>query len=125
MFNMIRIFGETGGGEIIPLLIILAISILMIASMWKLFTKAGKPGWASIIPIYNLIVMLQIVNKPIWLIILFIIPFVGWIMGILLCYWLAVSFGKGIGYTIGMIFLPIIFYPLLAFSSDTQYTGGA
>jgi len=125
MFNMIRIFGEADGIGAIPLLLILAIAILMIASMWKLFTKAGKPGWASIIPIYNVIVMLQIVNRPLWLIILFFIPFVNSIMGILLCYWLAVAFGKGIGYTVGLIFLPFIFYPLLAFSKDTQYTGGA
>ena len=125
MFNMIRILGEADGIGVIPLLLILAIAILMIASLWKLFTKAGKPGWASIIPIYNLIVMLQIVDKPLWLIILFFIPFVGSIMGILLCYWLAVAFGKGIGYTVGLIFLPFIFYPLLAFSKEAEYTGGA
>lgn len=125
MFNMIRILGEAEGGSVVPLLLILAILILMIASLWKLFTKAGKPGWASIIPIYNVIVMLQIVNKPLWLIILFFVPIANWIIGILLCYWLALAFGKGIGYTVGLIFLPFIFYPLLAFSKDTEYTGGA
>jgi len=125
MLNAVPIFGEANPFGAIPLLISLAVLVLMIVSLWKLFAKAGKPGWASLIPIYNVIVMLEIVNKSVWLIILFFIPFVNVILSFLLCYWLAVSFSKGIGYTLGLIFLPIIFYPLLAFSESAQYTGGA
>ena len=54
-----------------------AVIILVIASIWKIFTKAGKPGWASIVPIYNTIVLLEIVGKPTWWIILLLIPFVN------------------------------------------------
>jgi hypothetical protein len=99
----------------------LAVVILCIVSMWVIFTKAGKPGWASIIPIYNLFVMLQIVGKPWWWLFLFFIPLVNIIIGILLAVALAAKFGKGVGFAVGLILLPFIFYPLLAFG-DAQYT---
>ena len=58
--------GAAAGAGLFIILIYLAIVLLMIASMWKVFTKAGKPGWAAIVPIYNTIVLLEIVGKPIW-----------------------------------------------------------
>jgi len=103
-------------GLIIPL----AIVVLMIASMWKIFTKAGQPGWASIVPIYNLIILLKIVNKPLWWIILFLIPIANFIVLILVINELSKSFGKGVGFTIGLLFLGVIFYPILGFG-DAQY----
>ena len=101
-----------------------AIIILFIASLWKIFVKAGKPGWAAIVPIYNIIVLLEVVGRPLWWIVLLIIPCVNIVAGIMLTLDLAKSFGKEIGYAIGMIILPFIFYPMLAFGSAT-YRGPA
>lgn len=99
-----------------------AIALLIVASMWKMFDKAGKPGWASVIPIYNVIVMLEMVGRPLWWIVLFCLPFVNFIAALLLALDLARSFGKETGFAIGMIFLPFIFYPMLGFG-DAQYQG--
>jgi hypothetical protein len=101
-----------------------AFLILIIASGWRLFTKAGKPGWAVLIPLYNLVVLLEIIGKPVWWVLLIFIPFVNFIVGIWVANLLAKSFGKTELYTIGMIFLPFVFYPLLAFGSS-QYQGPA
>ena len=98
------------------------IAILSIVAFWKLFTKAGKPGWAAIVPIYNLIVLLEIAGKPTWWIILMLIPFVNFIIAILVFIALAESFGKGAGFGIGLVFLGFIFLPILAFGS-AQYRG--
>ncbi|NUM50750.1 MAG: signal peptidase I [Flavobacteriales bacterium] len=106
------------------MIIYLAIIVLMIASMWKVFTKAGKPGWAAIVPIYNIIVLLQIVGRPTWWIILFLIPIVSFIIMIMVMIDVAKSFGKGGGFAAGLILLGIIFWPILAFG-DAQYVGPA
>jgi hypothetical protein len=98
------------------------IFIISIVALWKLFTKAGKPGWASIVPIYNLIVLLEIAGKPTWWIVLMLIPFVNFIIAIILFIALAEAFGKGAGFGIGLAFLGIIFLPILAFGS-AQYRG--
>lgn len=103
------------------ILVYVAIILLMIASLWKLFAKAGKPGWASIVPIYNIIVMLEIVGKPTWWIILYLIPFVNIVVAIIVNIQLAKVFGKDTGYAIGLILLPFVFFPMLAFG-NAQYT---
>ncbi|HSY49770.1 MAG TPA: DUF5684 domain-containing protein [Thermoanaerobaculia bacterium] len=97
-----------------------AILLLIVISLWKIFVKAGKPGWAAIVPIYNLIVMLEIAGKPMWWFILMLIPFVNFIVIIIVVIAIAKNFGKSTGFAIGMIFLPFIFYPMLAFS-DAKY----
>ena len=102
----------------------LAVTILMIAACWKVFTKAGQPGWAAIIPIYNWYILCKIVGRPGWWVILFFIPFINFIIGIILCIDLAKSFGKGVGFAIGLILLGIIFFPILGFGS-AQYQGPA
>ena len=99
-----------------------AVIILIVAAVWKVFTKAGKPGWASIIPIYNLIVLLEIAGKPIWWIILLLIPLVNFVIAILVYISLAEKFGKGVGFALGLVFLPFIFFPILAFG-DATYRG--
>jgi len=99
-----------------------AIFLLIIVSMWKIFTKAGKPGWAAIIPIYNLIVLLEIVGKPVWWIIFLIIPLVNFFVLIYLSHLLAKAFGKDIVMTILLIILPFVGYPMLAFG-DAKYVG--
>jgi len=101
------------------LLFYIAALIFFIVTVWKIFSKAGRPGWAAIIPIYNTIVMLQIANKPVWWIFLYLIPFVNIIIGVIVVYNLAKVFGKGGGFTLGLILLPIIFYPILAFGKST------
>jgi Family of unknown function (DUF5684) len=110
------------GPGIVGTIIGLAFIILMIASIWKVFVKAGEPGWAVIVPIYNIIVLLKIAGKPVWWIILFLIPLVNFVMGIIVALGLAQNFGKSAGYGIGLAFLPFIFYPMLGFG-DAQYTG--
>lgn len=101
-------------------IVYLAIAVLMIASIWKLFTKAGKPGWASIVPIYNLIVLLEVAGKPLWFIVLFLIPVANLVAAIMTYIGLAKSFGKGGGFAVGLLLLPIIFFPILAFGSSTH-----
>jgi hypothetical protein len=100
----------------------LLIALLLIVAMWKVFTKAGQPGWASIIPIYNVYIWCKIVGRPGWWVILLFIPFVNFIIAIILCIDLAKSFGKGVGFGLGLAFLGIIFFPILGFGS-AQYQG--
>ena len=102
----------------------LLFALLIIVAMWKVFTKAGQPGWASIIPIYNLYIWCKIVGRPWWWILLMLIPFVNFIVAIILCIDMAKSFGKGAGFGIGLALLGIIFWPILGFSS-AQYQGPA
>lgn len=94
--------------------------ILMIIGLWKVFTKAGQPGWASIIPIFNIYVLLKIAGKPGWWLLLLFIPFVNLIIGIIVVIALAEKFGKGGGFAVGLILLPFIFYPILGFG-DARY----
>jgi len=107
-------------GNPIVALIPLAIIVVMVASLWVTFTKAGKPGWGAIIPIYNVILLLQIAGRPIWWILLFLIPLVNCVIAIIVAIDIAKNFGKGTGFGIGLAFLGIIFYPILAFG-DAQY----
>ena len=100
----------------------LLVALLLIVAMWKVFTKAGQPGWASIIPIYNLYIWCKIVGRPGWWILLMLIPFVNIIVGIILCIDMAKSFGNGAGFGIGLALLGVIFIPILGFGS-AQYQG--
>jgi Family of unknown function (DUF5684) len=100
----------------------LLIALVLIVAMWKVFTKAGQPGWASIIPIYNIYIWCKIVGRPWWWILLMLIPLVNFIICIILCIDLAKSFGKGVGFGLGLAFLGIIFFPILGFGS-AQYQG--
>lgn len=96
----------------------IVIVFLMIVSMWKIFVKAGKAGWASLVPIYNTIVMLEIVKLPVWYILLMFVPIVNVIIGVVVMAKMAKAFGKGTGFVLGMLFLPLIFYPILAFDKS-------
>jgi hypothetical protein len=104
--------------------IMLVIAVIMIIANWKIYVKAGKPGWASIIPIYNVIVLLEIIGKPWWWILLMLIPVVNIVIAIWMNNLLSKSFGYGVGFTLGLIFLPYIFYPVLGFG-NAQYKGPA
>ncbi len=115
---------EDGGGIVAAIvgLVYLGIIVLIIASFWKVFAKAGKPGWAAIVPIYNIIVVLEIIGRPIWWIVLFFIPIVSLVAAVLIAIDMAKAFGKGAGFGIGLAFLPFVFYPMLAFG-DATYQG--
>jgi len=92
--------------------------LIMIAAGWRVFQKAGKPGWAVIIPFYNVIVLLEIVGKPWWWLLLMIfVPLGNLIWGIWAMNLLSKCFGKNEGFTVGLIFLPFIFYPILGFGN--------
>ena len=102
----------------------LVIIALVAWVFWRIFEKAGKPGWAAIIPIYNLIVLLEIVGRPLWWVILLFIPIVNVVVGFILALDLSRSFGHDIAFALGLFFLGFIFYPILAFGGDT-YRGPA
>lgn len=111
-------------GGFFGLIVQLAVIAFFLATFWKIFEKAGRPGWAAIIPIYNVIVLLQIVGRPIWWIVLLIIPLVNVVIGFLLALDLSRSFGHDLAFALGLFFLGFIFYPVLAFSGAT-YRGPA
>jgi hypothetical protein len=111
-----------GAGFLVVLLIALIVAAIEIASLWIVFTKAGEKGWKAIIPIWSNIVQMRIIGRPVWWVILLFIPFVNFIVLIIVYLDLAKAFGKGVGFGIGLVFLPFIFMPLLAFG-DARYTG--
>jgi uncharacterized membrane protein YoaK (UPF0700 family) len=92
--------------------------------VWKVFAKAGEPGWAAIIPIYNVIVFLKIAGRPWWWVFLLLIPLVNIIVGIIASLDVAKAFGKGAGFGVGLALLGVIFYPILAFG-DAKYVRAA
>jgi hypothetical protein len=104
---------------IITCLICLAICVVILAGYWKVFTKAGQPGWAIFIPIYNIYVMCKIAGRPGWWVL--IVPLV--IPAIIVCIDIAKNFGKSVGFGLGLAFLSLIFFPILGFGS-AQYQDG-
>lgn len=98
----------------------LILSIIMIISYWKIFKKKGKPGWATLVPIYNVIVQIQVANLSMIYFLLLLIPFVNIYAIIKINISLAKSFNKSTGFGIGLLLLPIIFIPLLAFSEEEE-----
>jgi hypothetical protein len=114
--------GESGG--ILFSAIMLAVLLFYIYVGWRIFEKADQPGWAAIVPIYNLVVLLRIVGRPMWWIILLLIPIVNFIAAAIIYIDLSKSFGKGTGFGIGLLLLGVIFGPILAFG-DATYQGPA
>ena len=100
------------------LIVMLVVGFAMIASLWKVFEKAGEPGWASIVPIYNAVVLLKIAGKPAWWILLYMIPLVNMVVTIVVAAELSKRFGKGLGFAIGLVLLPVVFYPILGFGAS-------
>lgn len=99
-----------------------AVIVFYIVSMWRVFEKAGQPGWAAIIPFYNIYILLKVAGQPGWWLILYFIPLVNIVIEIIVQVGVATKFGKGGGFAVGLIFLPFIFYPILAFG-DARYQG--
>lgn len=101
------------------ILIILAIAfaVFFIAAEWKLFSKANQPGWAIFIPIYNVLVLLNVAKMSWWNILLLLIPVVNIVIAFMIYINVAKNYGKDAGFGIGMVLLPIIFIPIIAFGS--------
>jgi hypothetical protein len=113
-----------GGGGAAVVFLYLIVIVIYLAGMWATFAKAGQPGWAAIIPIYNIYIQLKIVGRPWWWLLLLLIPIVNLVILVLVANDMAKSFGKTVGFTVGLIFLPFVFYPILGFGSAT-YLGPA
>ena len=112
------------GFAIVISLVALSLAIVCIAGIWKVFTKAGQPGWACLIPFYNGIVIMRIAGRPGWWILLCLIPIANVVVGIIVMLDLARSFGKGPGFGLGLALLGFIFYPILGLG-EAQYLGPA
>ena len=112
---------QGGGAGMIFMAIWLIACLAIVAGMWKVFTKAGQPGWGVLVPIYNAYLMTKIAQRPAWWLILMLIPFVGLIVHVVMSIDIAKHFGKGTGFGVGMACF--IFYPVLGFGS-AQYGGG-
>ena len=108
---------------IIPIIFISIIALIIeIIGAWFMFEKAGEPGWAAIIPIYNYLIGIKIAGKPWWYLLLMLIPVVNLIVYLIILDGLAKSFGKSTGFTIGLFFFRFIFIPILGFGKS-EYTG--
>lgn len=112
--------GGAAGGAIALFLLLLQLALVfaVLAGCWKMFTKAGKPGWAALVPIYNVIVMLQIAGRPAWWVILMFVPLVNLVVAIWVAIDLAKRFGKGVGFGLGIAFLGFICVPILGFGNS-------
>ena len=102
----------------------LLLAVIMIAGMWKMFEKAGEPGWAALIPIYNMVVLVKISGKEMWWVVLLLLPCINFVALVLIGIDIARKFGKDTVYGIGLGLLPFIFYPMLGFGS-AQYNRNA
>ena len=114
---------------VVLILMILAVALLVVIGMWKVFAKAGQPGWAALIPIYNVIVLLRVAGLPWhWVFALFLpfIPFLGalalLVLQVMLLHRISTRFGQGVGFTIGLTLLGPIFWLILGFG-DSKYLG--
>lgn len=101
---------------------ILIMAVVLIISLWKVFEKAGRPGWEAIIPIYNYYILTKIIGKPGWWTIMMLIPYVNFVFIIWANNMLSKSFGKMEGFTAGLVLLPYVFFPILGFG-DAKYLG--
>jgi len=122
MFATTKAASSSSGAVL--LLVILAVVVFYIAAYWKLFSKAGEPGWGAIVPIYNLYLICKIAGRPEWWIILFFVPLVNIVIALIIAMDLAKVFSKSSGFGIGLWILSFIFVPVLAFGSST-YTSPA
>lgn len=113
---------ESGSAGMIPMLVMMAVMVTAIAGMWRVFSKAGQPGWGVLVPIYNVLLMCKIAQRPAWWLILFFVPVVNIVIAVIMSVDIARHFGKGTGFGVGLAFLGFIFYPILGFSG-AQYDG--
>ena len=122
-------YNTSGAGAGAILLWVAVFYAILVIPYWVIFTKAGQPGWPALIPIYSTYILLKIVGRPGWWLVLFIIPLVNFVILIIVMNDVSKSFGHGVGFTLGLVFLSLIFVYILAFGSSTYRgpaaTGGA
>ena len=108
---------QEGGGSTVELILTLALTVVVFAGFWKVFEKAGEPGWAAIIPIYDLYVLIRVSGNAWWWLLLLFIPVINLLATIKISIDVAGKFGKGILFGLGLTFLSFVFYPLLGFGN--------
>lgn len=107
-----------------PIFLGLFLVLLHVVATWKVYAAAGEHGWAAGVPIYTTIVLLRIAGKPIWWLLLLCIPIVNILPLLLVSIGLARNFGRGVGFGLGLLLLPVIFYPILAFGHSKHSPTG-
>ncbi|MGN0497410.1 MAG: DUF5684 domain-containing protein [Lachnospiraceae bacterium] len=110
------------GAYTVMMILAIIVSIISIVALWKIFSKAGEPGWAAIVPFYNNYVLFKITMGNGWLFLLMFVPLVNIVMSFMVIFKLAKVFGHGIGFGFGLLFLQVIFLLILAFGSS-EYEG--
>ncbi len=116
---MSHLIAASSSGGLLVTLIYIAVIVLEIAGWWMILSKAGKPGWGALIPIYNIYLLCKVAGRPGWWVILFFIPIVNFVIAILVCIDVSIKFAKGTGFGIGLALLGVIFAPILGFGSAT------
>ncbi len=104
--------------------VVLAVmSVLYVVITWRIYAKAGEPGWAAIVPFYGSYVLYKICWGNGWLFLLLLIPFVNAVVGIITLYKLSKVFGHGVPFTLGLVFFHFIFFCILGFGPNERYVG--
>jgi Family of unknown function (DUF5684) len=103
---------------------VVALVILELAGLWKVYAKAGEHGWAAIVPFYNYWCLLRIVGRPGWWLILYFVPLVNIVIALIVLWDLTKSFAKPAGWFWGLLLLGFVFYPMLGFG-ESRYAGPA
>ncbi len=106
------------GPSVVTIVIVLAFFLIVAIGLWKVFEKAGQPGWTAIIPFVNYFFLAMAAGRPAWWGILMFVPIVNIIVWFIVAIDLAKRFGRGTGFGIGIALLPIIFIPILGFGDD-------
>lgn len=108
---------------LVGIAVVLALIVLIIVAQWKVYKKMGHPGWVAIVPFYNTVIQLRMTNLPLWWVVLLFVPIVNIVLFVLITRRLAGVFGRSAGFTVGLIFLPFIFYPILGFGRAIYHNG--
>jgi hypothetical protein len=125
MFNLFHVFMQAEEDllgtifVVVFALIALAVALLLVIALWKIFTKAGKPGWATLVPLYNLVVLLQIVGRPWWYIFFIVVPGAQIILWAVVAINMGRVFDKNWAFGLGIFLLPFIFIPILGLGKAT------
>lgn len=120
--------GNVGAADgvlvLVMTVIVLAVTILMVVGMWKLFVKAGRPGWASIVPFYNTYVMVELAGRPIWwFAVILLVPILNVVFGVIVTIDFVKAYGKSTAYGVFSLFFPFITLPIMAFDDKVRYIG--